>query len=408
MSSDQGAIDLLGVGKRFRRGPMAPTTVKDAVVGRWRRRHRPVPFWALQDVTYRVEPGRTVGIVGRNGAGKSTLLRLIGGIGRPDAGRVVVRGRVGALLELGKDFHPELTGRENVILSAVIAGMTRREAHQVLETIVEFAELQTFIDNPLRTYSTGMQARLAFSTAVHVEPDVLLVDEVLAVGDIDFQQRCIDRLRAFHAAGVTIVLVSHEIGLVRDLCDDVLWLRKGRLAAAGSPEETLRTYIETMSAETEAMTPDGEDVMTEGGTTLQLGSNRFGSQAAQVARVRLVDGWSHAATEVPSGAALAVEVTTHVPESVGRCLLSVKLRRHDDVICVDSSTEVDPPGGAKRLAIGRLDLAPGRYAIDVGLFTPDWERTLDLHLAAYPLLITGAVNGEAVLQPPTVWSDGPS
>jgi lipopolysaccharide transport system ATP-binding protein len=406
MSSERGAVELDGIGKRFRRGPDSASTIKDAVVGRRRRQRRTAsPFWALRDVTYRVAPGTTLGLIGRNGAGKSTLLRLVGGVGRPDEGRCTVTGRVGALLELGKEFHPELTGRENVVMAAVIAGLPRRQALALLPTVVEFAELEAFVDSPLRTYSTGMQARLAFSTAIHVEPDVLLVDEVLAVGDLGFQQRCMDRMRAFRDSGVTIVMVSHDPHLVRDLCDEVVWLRKGRIAAAGPTDDVVRTYTRTMSAEAEAATPAGPDRTTESGDLLRLGENRFGSQAARLTWVRVLDQVGDGIRAVPAGGEVQVDVAVEVPADVGPCRLAVKLRRqHDDLLCLDSSTDVHPPGGRARMTIRRLDLAPGDYAFDVGLFTADWEDTLDVHLGAYPLELTGSPRTDALVTPPVAWS----
>lgn len=404
MSSDPAVVELHDVGKRFRRGPNAPATLKDLAVSRGRRRGRNSGFWALRGVTHALQRGRSVGLIGQNGAGKSTLLRLMGGIGRPDEGKVVVRGRIGALLELGKEFHPELTGRENAVLSAVVAGMTRRQARAVLPEIAAFAELEAFLDNPLRTYSTGMQARLAFASAVHIEPEVLLVDEVLAVGDLMFQRRCIDRMHAFKAAGVTLVLVSHDLGLVRQLCDEAIWLRRGAIAAAGPTDDVLRTYAQTMSLETESVTPSGPDIATEAGTTLRFGTNRFGSQAARIERVRILDGFGRTVSDVVSGGELRVEMRVSIDAEVGRCRLAVKVRRHDEVLCLDTSTPVDPPGATSVLTIARLDLAPGRYAVDVGIFSSDWEQTHDLHVGAYPIVVGGGAEHVALLAPPASWS----
>jgi len=404
MTSERGLVDVVDVGKRFRYGPEAATTLKELAVRPRRRTRGREDFWALRNVTHRVEPGRTVGLVGRNGSGKSTLLRLIGGIGRPDEGRVLVGGRVGALLDLGKEFHPELTGRENAVLSAVVAGMTRAEARRVLPDVVDFAELGPFIDNPLRTYSSGMQARLAFATAVNVHPDVLLVDEVFAVGDLAFQQRCFERLAEFRGLGVTTLVVSHDMRLVRSLCDEVMWLRRGRLAAAGAPDEVVRTYVETTSSETEAITPTGPDELGHGGAVLRLGTNRFGSLAARVSGVIIRDEQGQPTDEVRSGAEVCVELTTSISPPVERCLVVVKVRRHDDVLCVDTSTDVAAPGRGHRVHIARLDVAPGDYVIDVGLFSPDWEDTYDLHLGAYRLRVSGERGDGALMAPPVGWS----
>jgi len=184
-----------------------------------------------------------VGVIGGNGAGKSTLLRLLGRVGRPDEGSATVYGRVDALLDLGAGFHPDLTGRENVFISGVINGLLRREVAKQFDSIVAFSELEEFIDSPLRTYSTGMQMRLAFAVATHTHPSVLLIDEVLAVGDLAFQRKCLDRIAQFKAEGCTIILVTHDTGLVAKMCDEAVWLHAGRVMAHGPADEVARQYI---------------------------------------------------------------------------------------------------------------------------------------------------------------------
>ena len=237
-------IVVHSVGKSFRRfHPRRPRTLQEAVL-HGLRGLRPVEcFWALRDVSFTVAPGKMVGIMGANGAGKSTLLRLIGGVGRPDEGQIHVNGRIGALLDLGAGFHPDLTGRENVYINGVISGLSRREVSQSFDSIVHFAELEDFIDSPLRVYSTGMQMRLAFAIAAHIEPELLLIDEVLAVGDISFQQKCIQRIERFKSQGCTILLVSHEPALIIDLCDEAIWLRAGKMASYGKAAVVTEQYV---------------------------------------------------------------------------------------------------------------------------------------------------------------------
>jgi lipopolysaccharide transport system ATP-binding protein len=250
----EDAILVDGLGKRFRRSnPARPHTLQEAFVRGLGGIGRQGEFWALQDLTFRVAPGRTMGVIGRNGAGKSTLLRLLGGVAPPDAGTLRVHGRVGALLDLGAGFHPDLTGRENLLVGGVIGGLTRREVVARFDSMVSFAELEASIDYPLRTYSTGMQMRLAFSVAVHMQPEVLLVDEVLAVGDVAFQQKCLERIRLFRAEGCTIVIVSHDAAMVQTFCDEALWLSDGRIAALGPAGEVVARYL--APAETEWQAP---------------------------------------------------------------------------------------------------------------------------------------------------------
>jgi lipopolysaccharide transport system ATP-binding protein len=208
------------------------------------RRHR---FMALNDVSFEVEQGESVGLIGSNGSGKSTTLALIAGVLRAQAGKVEVRGRVCPLLELGAGFHPELTGRENILLNGVLLGLTRREVLARMDEIIAFSELESFLDQPIRTYSSGMVARLGFSVAVHLDPEVLLIDEVLAVGDLRFQARCREKLQEFKRRCVTIVLVSHSLSEVRNFCERVLWLKDGKIAADGEPSSVIRQYEEGMA-----------------------------------------------------------------------------------------------------------------------------------------------------------------
>jgi len=207
------------------------------VVKEYRRR-----FVVLRDVSFKIYRGETVGILGRNGAGKSTILALMAGVIKPDSGLVEVKGQVGAFLELGAGFHPELTGRENIILNGVLLGMTRREVMNKLEQIIEFSELREFIDQPLRTFSSGMIARLGFSVVMHLEADILLVDEVLAVGDSSFQKKCWQKLCELRKKGVTILFVSHALDQIEKFCNCVIWIDNHRIRAMGKPSEVVSIY----------------------------------------------------------------------------------------------------------------------------------------------------------------------
>lgn len=239
-----------GLGKRFRRYHAdRPSKVKHLLT---RRRHlRPIDeFWGLRNVDLAIGAGRMVGVIGHNGAGKSTLMRLIGGVGRPDEGRIVTTGRIAALLELGAGSHPDLSGRDNVMLTGVIAGLTRRDVLTRFDSIVAFAELEDFVDSPLRMYSTGMQMRLAFAVAVHTDPDILLIDEVLSVGDAAFQKKCLEAIAAYKRNGSAILLISHDLNHVRELCDEVYWLKQGQVAAHGEPQALCAQYAEAMAHDT--------------------------------------------------------------------------------------------------------------------------------------------------------------
>src|SRR6185503_9545222 len=200
-------------------------------------------FTALDGVSFEVPKGCTFGVIGENGSGKSTLLKLTAGITRPTRGSLSVDGRISALIELGAGFHPEISGRENVAINAMMLGLTRKQLERSYDAIVDFAELRDFIDAPVKTYSSGMYMRLGFAVAIHVDPDVLLVDEVLAVGDEGFTRKCLDKIGEFRRRGKTILLVSHSLGLVEKMCDDVLWLRHGQTAEQGDPKRVVDAYL---------------------------------------------------------------------------------------------------------------------------------------------------------------------
>src|SRR5688572_1947022 len=215
-------------------------------------------FTAVRDVSFTVPSGCTLGVIGRNGSGKSTLLKLVAGITKPTSGSVTVNGRVSALIELGAGFHPEISGRENVFINGIMLGLTKREVTRRFDEIVEFAELEEFIDAPVKTYSSGMYMRLGFAVAIHVDPEVLLVDEVLAVGDEGFTHKCLDKFAEFKRRGKTILLVTHSLGLVERFCDEALWMDGGRMKVQGDPKRVVGAYITAVEKSEELQLASGD------------------------------------------------------------------------------------------------------------------------------------------------------
>jgi lipopolysaccharide transport system ATP-binding protein len=352
-----------------------------------------------------------VGVVGPNGAGKSTLLRLLGDVGRPDEGQVTVHGRIGALLDLGVGFHPDLTGRENVFINGVIAGLTRREVAQRFDSIVAFAELEEFIDNPLRTYSTGMQMRLGFAVAAHTDPEILLIDEILAVGDLAFQRKCLDRIDRFKAQGCTIVLVSHDATSIQQLCDEALWLRRGKLVAYGPADVVAEQYIAEMSAETQRRTPASHPVMhTPTAAELRVNQNRFGSMEMEIVAVRLLGPAGQPVTELDSGAPLTVEIEYQAPQPIPEPIFGVIISREDGQVCYDTNTagaghHLPTVHGPGRIAfhMERLDLIGAQYYVDVGVYEREWTYAYDYHWHVYPLVIRSTGGEKGILHPPHRW-----
>lgn len=236
----ESAISVEGLSKSYRVYHDRNTTLKDRVLF---NRTRYTEHVVLRDLDLEVPWGRTVGIVGQNGSGKSTLLKLMTGIIFPDKGAIHLRGKVSSLLELGAGFHPEFSGRENIYNNAAIFGLSRRAIEERYQRIVEFSELEEYIDNPIRTYSSGMYMRLAFSVAINVDAEILLIDEILSVGDANFQSKCLARVRELKESGKTIVIVSHSQGTIQDFCDEAIWLKNGVMEARGEPKVVLERYI---------------------------------------------------------------------------------------------------------------------------------------------------------------------
>jgi ABC-type polysaccharide/polyol phosphate transport system ATPase subunit len=340
-------IQLRGVSKRYRLGAAAaaPTTMREAipaVLRRSRTTRAPVDLlWALRDVDLDIAQGQVLGIVGRNGAGKSTLLKLVARITEPTAGVVRTRGRVGALLEVGTGFHGELTGRENVFVNGAVLGMARRDVRARFDDIVEFAGVQRFIDTPLKRYSSGMQLRLAFAVAAFIEPEIVVVDEVLAVGDFEFQRRCIGKMSEMGAAGRTVIFVSHDQGAMAQLCTRAVWLEEGRVVADGETSTVLAEYLRS-----------------GGGAALEVDLSDSGTGEAHGVRpvgARVLNG-TDAAAPPRRGEALAVEVTIELREPVQGLDLALYLQA-DWGATVISEAWSDAQDGLLRGA------APGRYTV---------------------------------------------
>src|SRR3954447_23030258 len=256
-------------------------------------------FWALRDISFQVEKGETLSLVGPNGCGKSTLLQIVSGILQPTTGRVVTRGRIAALLELGAGFNPEFSGRENVYLNGEIMGLSRAEIDKAMPSIEAFAEIGEFIERPVKEYSSGMYVRLAFSTAIHVEPDILIVDEALAVGDAVFANRCVRKFEELRRRKVTVLFVSHDLGLVKQLSDRAILLLNGRIAAEGAPSDVINRYIGVVLERQQAQAKKEDRVR---------GSFRHGDGTSEITRVEILNSAGDAVTSVASGEPLTVRI----------------------------------------------------------------------------------------------------
>jgi ABC-2 type transport system ATP-binding protein/lipopolysaccharide transport system ATP-binding protein len=306
----RNAIEVDRVSKRYRLGEYhSAGTLAEAATAALhrlgRRRRRPDEIWSLRDVSLSVEEGRALGIIGRNGAGKSTLLKILARITEPTSGVSRTRGRLAALLEVGTGFHGELTGRENLYLNGAILGMSRRDMARRFDDIVSFAGVERFIDTPVKRYSSGMYLRLAFSVAAHIEPDILVVDEVLAVGDAEFQAKCVGRMHSAEREGRTVVFVSHNLDAVMQLCTEAIWLDRGVVTAEGSTESVVDAYVAAATSQGHEASP----LMHTGDVTLD--------------RVRLLDESGHPTRSLRRGRSFGIDVTYTVNERVPALDLSV-------------------------------------------------------------------------------------
>jgi ABC-type polysaccharide/polyol phosphate transport system, ATPase component len=400
------AIVVKGLGKRFNRySADRPYTIMEAALSGWGRMKPQARFWALRDINFTVSPGEMLGILGKNGAGKSTLLQLLGGIGKAEEGTIKVNGRIGGLLDLGAGFHSDLTGRENVLVGAVVAGLTRREAARRFDDIVEFAELKQFIDSPMRTYSTGMQMRLAFSVAVHTDPEVLLIDEYLSVGDVAFQTKCLNRIAEFKTQGCAIVLISHSAAQIQKMCDRALWLKSGEIVAYGEPEVVAGQYLSEMRSETEKRTPMRPPEVTSTGSQLRVNENRFGSLEVEITDVKVLPD-----EEINSGDAITIEIHYSVPKPIGAAIFGVVISREDGQSCFETNTNqmgrllpLAEGKGTIRLHVDRLDLGNGQYYINAGVYEKSWAYAYDYHWHVYPLYVRSTVHQKTILCPPYRW-----
>lgn len=366
------AIAIDDVSKRFRLYRERPTSLKQRLLS---RRSTSEDFWALRDVSFDVPEGAFLGLVGHNGSGKTTLLKCIAGILRPSGGTIRYGGRLAALLELGAGFHPELTGRENVFLNASFLGLTRRETEGVYDDVVAFAELEDFMHNQVKFYSSGMLVRLGFAVAVHVDPEILLIDEVLAVGDESFQRRCLERIQRFQAEGRTIVLVSHDLDTVREVCDHAVMLDHGRVYTEGAPETVVRALRHRLLRDDPGFVPE------EGTREVEIADVTIVSDGGRRDEVRPGEGLSIVVELSASSALPDVDVSFEI----------VNGATNHPVIATRTSalgTAVGPLEEKKRVRFW-IPPAPwpsGRYFVTIGLSSAE-GHVYHVRTQYYPLVV---------------------
>ena len=382
------AISVENISKKFKVYFDKGYSLKEKVLFQSRRKYE--ERLVLENISFQVKKGEAIGIIGHNGCGKSTMLKLLTKIMYPDAGRIVTDGRISALIELGAGFHPDLSGRENIYTNAAIFGLNHREINRRIQDIIAFSELGDYIDNPVRTYSSGMYMRLAFSVAINVDADILLVDEILAVGDASFQAKCFNRLREIKASGTTIVIVSHSLGQIEQICDRSIWIHDGKIRADGLPREVHPAYLNYMAQQLvehssepvqqppEECAKEQPQAEEEPPEEKEREKTRWGNGAARFTKIRLLDRQGKEKSAFLTGEPMTIEMSYQVNGQLKNPACGIGVFRDDGVHCYGVNTQIDHIKGLALKAEGIISfevkenlLLPGNYTLDVALHTED-------------------------------------
>lgn len=390
-------------------------------------------FWALKDINVKIGKGETIGFIGSNGSGKSTVLKLIAGILQPTSGCVSVQGRLSALIELGAGFHPEISGRENIFINGIMLGLTKAQIRDKFDQIVDFAEIREFIDNPVRTYSSGMFMRLGFAVAIHVNPDILLIDEVLAVGDQTFVHKCFEKIFDFKRRGKTIVVVSHDLGAVERLCSRAVWLSHGVQKLDGDSREIIGSYLlavakkeEERYAQEHELTqkklkddqadPDSQelildkDIASDDQSVASDGTGkRWGSRLVEITRFKILDDNNIERYLFQTGEKVVFEIHYKAKEKVENVVFGIGFFMQDGTWCYGSNTfiekykiSVDPGEGCVRVVFPKLDLIHNTFLIDVAIHGED-ASPYDFHSRMYQIAFRSIQGDSGIFRPEHYW-----
>ena len=378
MMDENNAIEVRHVTKNFKVYFDKGTELKEKLLF-WKRNayeNRTV----LDDISFSVKKGEAIGLVGKNGCGKSTTLKMLTKILKPK-GEIELKGRVSSLIELGAGFHPDMTGRENIYTNASIFGLTKKEIDARLDEIIRFSELEEFIDNPVRTYSSGMYTRLAFSVAINVDADILLIDEILAVGDANFQAKCFNKLREIKAEGTTIVIVSHSLGQIEQICDRSIWIKKGHIEMEGNPKDVHMEYLNYMNEEridrlererTENQIREMQERKEKEEQEKRKNQKRYGSEDAKFTNIRMLDIDGKEQSTFKTGDTMILDLDYHVEKSVVDAVFGFGIFRNDGLWCYGTNTRIDrmdnfdiEKDGNFKVTISDLNLIPGQYWCDI-------------------------------------------
>jgi ABC-type polysaccharide/polyol phosphate transport system ATPase subunit len=425
------AIEVNNVWKKYKQYYDKSNTLKEKIL--FRNRNRYEERWILQDINLKLQKGEAVGLIGENGSGKSTLLKLLSKIIYPNQGEITVNGKVSSMLELGAGFHPDMTGRENIYMNASIFGLTREKIDQRIKDIIAFSEIEDYIDNPVRTYSSGMYMRLAFSVAINVEADILLVDEILAVGDLNFQKKCFHKMQKLKKEGVTIVLVSHDLGSVEKLCDKAVWINEGRVEAKGEVLTVCKQYLQYMLSKDEKAMQDNtvsqnqEDMQQEQSLPQQEDiqqstpaeeqedksdkKNRWGNGSASITDVELLDKDGGLRRHFKTEESMTVRMKYKINKELDSIGFGIAIHRADGVYCFGTNTFIDkievdckdiPKEGQVEFHMERLGLIEGNYTIDLAMHDKD-GLAFDYRTNLVEFSVISEIKDEGLYRPVHTW-----
>jgi lipopolysaccharide transport system ATP-binding protein len=392
-ASHEPVVELDGVSKVFRLHTESQRSFQELFTRLFRRAAATRPeFWPLRDISFRVAAGESVGIVGPNGSGKSTLLKLLVGILEPTTGSVIVRGRISSLLELGAGFHPDLTGRENVYLNGAILGLSRGEIRARMDSIIDYAEIGEFIDMPVKHYSSGMYVRLGFAIAIHTDPDLLILDEVFAVGDTAFQHKCLDSLYRYRQNGGTMLLVSHDLGSIQTQCDRVIWLDRGRIGDQGRPTDVIMSYLNQVA--------EDEDAKSDSLTALADGQ-RWGTGRVEITHVELCDATGKRCTSFISQEAMQIRLHYRTKGRIEGPVFGFAIHHQNGAHLSGPNTKLGnlfipalDGEGVVTYAISALPLLEGTYQLTIAVVDQADAEMFDYHDRAYTFRIYPGRSGE--------------
>ena len=379
MKNEENAIEVRDVTKTFKVYYDKGTELKEKLLF-WKR-NRYENRVVLDHISFEVKKGEAIGLVGKNGCGKSTTLKMLTRIIYPNSGEIEMCGRVSSLIELGAGFHPDMSGRENIYTNAAIFGLTKKEIDERLEEIIAFSELEEFIDNPVRTYSSGMHTRLAFSVAINVDADVLLIDEILAVGDISFQTKCFERLKEIKRKGTTIVIVSHSLGQIEQICDRSIWICEGKIAMEGKPKEVHLEYLDYMNTQRidqqekerlRLQKLELQNMQAEEEKKRKAKMKRYGSEDAKFTQIKMLDADGKEQTTFRTGEKMVLDLSYHVEKKVTDAVFGYGIFRSDGLWVYGTNTRIDrvdnfdiDKDGRFVITMPELNLIPGQYWLDI-------------------------------------------